>query len=725
MQKKVSGFASSKHFKAFIVFQVATWFAVGFNIPILRQFLGFLYLSFIPGLVILKALHINQRSVIHIFLFSVGLSLAFVMFIGLLLNWILPLIGLSAALNTFNLVITVTTLEFILLLTRRLNPSKDSLFIKPKFVASKSLLLIISIPLCSILGAILVDYYANNSLSLFTFVMICALFLLATFGKISPRLYPLVIVAIALALLFQTTLANHYLNGWDIHLEYYLAQITKNNQYWNSSLMSTLEASNYSTMLSITILPTIYSNVLNLNIFYVYTIIYPLLFSLVPLALYRIYEEHFGSRFAFWSVFLFISFSSFYVDMTYLARQMIAELFFVLIFLLLFEHGTKLNSTITQVMLIVFAFATVVSHYSTAFICIFYLLFFSSVLTRNSTIRSRIIYLSLFACITFSWYIFVSYSTPVVSLVHFGQAVTSSFQNLFVAQSKNPVLSFALGTFSTPSLVNKISRIVFLLTNVLIAIGVIKYFFARKDVNFSKEFFAISVMGALLILASVGLPNFAAGLTIDRTYQFALFFTAPFLVVGSQFIFRIATKLTRSIRKICLTRLQWTSIKLGPILMTALLIIYFLFQSGVVNELAGGVPLSLSLTIDKGRLVQAGNIGSFDAFTFAGDVYGARWLSNHTISGSTLYSDQVSSKQVLISYGMINPVNSMVLSNNSIIPENSYIYLRTLNVVYGIFEDANGGIRNITEFSKILTLTDTVYSNGESEVLLSTRASLP
>jgi uncharacterized membrane protein len=722
MQKKASGFASSNHFKVFIVFHVATWFAVGFNIPILRQFLGFLYLSFIPGLVILKALHVNQRSVTHIFLFSVGLSLAFVMFIGLLLDWILPLIGLSAALNTFNLIITVTILEFILLLTRQLYPSKDSLFVKPKFVASKSLLLIVSVPLCSILGAILVDYYANNLLLLFTFVMICALFLLSAFGKISPRLYPLVIVAIALALLFQNTVANHYLNGFDIHLEYYLAQITKNNQYWNPSLMSTIEGSNFNTMLSITILPTIYSNVLNLNIFYVYTIIYPLLFSLVPLALYQVYEGHFGSRFAFWSAFLFVSSYVFYVDMTYLARQMIAELFFVLIFLLLLERGTKRNSTNTQVMLIVFAFATVVSHYSTAFICIFYLLFFSSVSIRNSTTRSRIVYLSLFACITFSWYIFVSNSTPVVSLVHFGQVVTSSFQDFFVAQSKNPVLSFALGT---PSLVNEISRIVFLLINALIAIGILGSFVVRKGVTFSKEFFAISVMGALLIFASIGLPNFAAGLTIGRTFQLALFFTAPFLVVGSQFIFRIATKLTCSIRKMRLTRLHWTSIRLGPILLVTLLIIYLLFQSGVVNELAGGVPTSLSLTIDKGRLIQAGNIGAFDAFTFAGDVYGARWLSNHTILGSTLCSDQVSSKQVLVSYGMINPLNITVLSNNSTIPENSYIYLRTLNVVYGIFEDANGGIRNITEFSKILTLTDTVYSNGESEVLLSTQTSLP
>ncbi len=725
--------ASSKHFGLFIIFQVVTWFAVGLNIPVLRQFLGFFFLSFIPGLVILKALHVNHRPVIQIILLSVGLSIAFVMFIGLLLNWVLPLMGLSAPLNTFNLVVTVTMLEFILLLTSRLSPSKGPLFTMPKFVPNKSLLLIVSIPLCSILGAILVDYYANNLLLLFTFVMICVLFLLASFGKISPRLYPLIIFAIAIALLFQTTLSNHYLNGWDIQFEYYLAQVTKNSQYWNSSLMATIGigANNYNTMLSITILPTIYSNVLNFNIFYVYTVIYPLLFSLVPLALYQIFERQIGSRFAFWSAFFFISLSTFYTTMTYLARQMIAELFFVLIFLLLLEYKKNRNPRSTPIMLAVFAFAIVVSHYSTAFIALFYLLFFSLISIRNPVQRFGRRYLLLFAFITFSWYIFVSNSTPIIALVNLGRSIINSMQNFFVSQSSNFAVSATLSVGSAP-VVTQIGRLVFILSVALIVVGILKSFFAGKDVTFSKEFFAISVAGTFLMIASIALPGFAAGLTTSRTYQLGLFFPALFLVIGGEFIFRCATKLKHSIaQKLRLTGLKSIKVPLGALLISALLITYFMFQSGFVNEVAGAAPISLSLTIDKGRFVRSGNLGAYDAFTFEENVFGAKWLVSHTdlgqepdVSGPALFSDEGAAYWVLPSYGMLDPANIHILSNASIVPEGSYIYLRSLNIVYGLFEESDG-VHNITELSNTLASTDTVYSNGESEILWSPTTILP
>ena len=723
-------FASSKHFVVLMAFQVVTWFSVGLNVPVLRQIFGFLFLSFVPGLVILKALHVNRRSVIQIVLFSVGLSIAFVMLIGLLLNWVLPLIGLSAPLNTFNLVVAVTISEFLLLLTSRLSPSKDSLFTMPKFVPSKSLLLIVSVPLCSILGAILVDYYANNSLLLFTFVIICALFLLSSFGKLSPRLYPLIIFSIALALLFQTSFSNHYLNGGDIQFEYYVAQVTKNSQYWDSSLMATIGigANNYNTMLSITILPTIYSNVLNFDIFYVYTVIYPLLFSLVPVALYHIFERQIGSRFAFWSAFFLISLSSFYTTMPSLARQMIAELFFVLIFLLLLEYGerakTNRNPRSTTIMLSVFAFAIVVTHYATAFLALFYLLFFCLASTRNPAQRFGRRYLLLFMFITFSWYIFVSNSTPIIALI-------TRAQDFFSSQYSNFAVS-ATVSIGSAQVVTQIGRLIFILSVALIAIGIIKSFFARKDVTFSKEFFVLSVAGASLILASIAIPGFAAGLTISRTYQLGLFFVAPFLVIGGEFIFRCATKLKHSIAQIRLTRLKSTKIQLGSLLIAAFLITYFLFQSGFVNEVIGAVPLSLSLTIDKGQFLRSGNIAQYDAFTFKEDVFGTRWLVTHTDLGQeqgvfepALFSDAGAAFNVLTSYGMLNPANTQILSNVSIVPEGSYIYLRSFNVVYGLFEAPDGNAHNITEMSVTLASTNIVYSNGASEILWSPTTILP
>jgi len=717
-------FAFSKWSKAFIVFTVATWFALGFNIPVLRQVLGFFYISFVPGLIILRSLKTKQIRLPQIILFSVGLSLASVMFIGLLLNWILPLVGISRPLTTFNVVLAVSILEFVLFLRGRLNISTNSILEQMKFGLNKSLLFIVSIPILSILGAILVRS-GNTSLLLFTFVMISALFLLITFGKINARLYTFAIWAIAIALLFQTTLVSRYLNGWDIHFEYYVAKVTEINQYWNSAFMSTLVGpNNYNTMLSITILPTVYSTVLNLDLFYVYTIIYPLVFSIVPLALYLIYDAQLGSRVAFWSVFFFMSLSTFYITMTYLARQMIAELFFVLLFLLLFEKGKGSSSRTSGAMMIIFAAALIVSHYSLSFLGIFYLLFFSLAFIRESSIRSSRLYVVLFASIAFSWYIFVSNETPLISLASLGKSViVGSLQELFSAETRDPIILSILGEGQLSSLVVIIGRMVFLTTTVLIAVGFLKSLLLRKEMKFSKAYFAASFAGALIIFASVVLPYFSGGLTISRTYQIGLFFTAPFLVVGSEFLFQCVSKLKRSIFKTRWSGFSRTNL-IGSVLLSSLLITYFLFQGGVVYELVGATPTSLSLTIDKERILRGGNIGLYDAFTFEEEVYSARWLLDHAIightsEGSKLFSDGIAAKQVLASYGMINRANIAVLSNNSLVVANSCIYLRSLNVVYGIFEDDSGKPRNSTEFSKILTWTDKIYSNGRSEVLWS------
>lgn len=52
--------------------------ALGFDIPILRQIVGFIFLTFVPGVLILRILKIHNIGLIESLLCSVGLSLAFV-----------------------------------------------------------------------------------------------------------------------------------------------------------------------------------------------------------------------------------------------------------------------------------------------------------------------------------------------------------------------------------------------------------------------------------------------------------------------------------------------------------------------------------------------------------------------------------------------------------------------------------------------------------------------
>ena len=59
---------------------------LGFPILILREFFGFIYLVFIPGFLLLRILEINEISIPETFLYSVGLSLSTLMFLGVFLN---------------------------------------------------------------------------------------------------------------------------------------------------------------------------------------------------------------------------------------------------------------------------------------------------------------------------------------------------------------------------------------------------------------------------------------------------------------------------------------------------------------------------------------------------------------------------------------------------------------------------------------------------------------
>jgi uncharacterized membrane protein len=75
--------------------QLIVYFTVFVDVPVARQVIGFIYLSFIPGLIIVKLLKLDELERLEIVLFSIGISVAFLMFAGLLINTLFPLFGVS------------------------------------------------------------------------------------------------------------------------------------------------------------------------------------------------------------------------------------------------------------------------------------------------------------------------------------------------------------------------------------------------------------------------------------------------------------------------------------------------------------------------------------------------------------------------------------------------------------------------------------------------------
>ena len=364
------------------------WLAdLGFDIPGLRQIASFIFLTFIPGILILRILKIHNVGIIESLVYSVGLSLTFIMFTGLVANFTLPLIGISKPISLIPVTATLTIFVLVLMAVAYM---RDKAFIGRQEITPGNklpltpLLLLILLLLLTIISVALIDSYQNNILLLIIILAIAGVIGLAAFGKlIEPRLYPLVILVISLCLLYQTTLLSPYLVGTDIYMEHYACQVVADNGFW-----SPFPHNQFNACLSITMLAPVYSLILNVNSIWIFKAVYPLLFSLVPLILFYVFSQQMSPKKAFLSAFFFVIVPTFSLEMIALCRQQIAELFLALTILLMVDRKLNLGPRLT--LAIIFAMSIVVSHYGLGSITFIYMaLFLPLVLVIRRSIFRR------------------------------------------------------------------------------------------------------------------------------------------------------------------------------------------------------------------------------------------------------------------------------------------------------------------------------------------------
>lgn len=334
----------------------------GFNVPVISQLIVFIYLTFIPGFLILRILRIHEVGSVRSILYSVGLSITSVMFIGFLTSTILPYFGISKPLSVLPLTIVVTVIVVILSVISYLRDgdfSSDCKF-ETQDLFTPSFIFLSIIPFVAIFGSYFITNYHTSVISMFLLILIALTFLLIVFDKIPKKMYAYTIWIVSISLLYVSSLISPFVWGWDIQNEYYLANLIINFSTWNYTLPDA-----YNSMLSIVMLAPTYSLLTYLRLDYILKIVYPFFFSLVPLGLYKIFKiQTKNSKIAFLAVFLFVSFNTFYIELLALSREMIAELFFVLLLLLLLNQKLRVKNI---VLLLLFSMGLVVSHYSTTY----------------------------------------------------------------------------------------------------------------------------------------------------------------------------------------------------------------------------------------------------------------------------------------------------------------------------------------------------------------------
>lgn len=692
-----------------IFLQLIVYATVFFDVPVARQVIGFLYFTFIPGFIIIKLLKLDEFDGLETILFSVGLSIIFLILLGLFINEIGLLLGFSRPLSLTPLMIILNSFilvgAFLIFLRKessRLWNTRTLRLLHPLTIVLAGL------PILSILGAMWVNAFGNNLILLFMLITISALFVIAVVSKrgVPQEFYPFVLFAIAISLLYHSSLISNYIVafGSDVPVEQFVFQNTQKNAYWSSTnpYFGDIGFGRIHSMLSVTILPTVYSSLLNIDSTWIFKIVSPLIFSFVPLGLYQMWGRYIGKKYAFVSAFLFMAYATFYNEMLGLNRQMIAELFFVL--LLLIVLNKKVKPSIKMMFFFLFSFGLVTSHYGLSEIFLFFvsLTFVILVLVKQPSINVTASMVVFFFATMFVWYIYTSGSATFNSLLDFGGYVYSQLDEFFNPAARGQMVLRGLGLESPPTIWNAVSRAFAYATQFLIIIGFFGLITKRIKFRLEREYFAFSCVAVVFLAALIVVPGLANTMNMTRFYHILLFFLAPLCVMGAEVFVKLVSK--------------WREEFLVSILLLIVLVPYFLFQTSFIYEITGSESWSISLS---GYRMGPKLYISF-GFCTDHEVLGAKWLSQYAGSrGVSVYVDTYSRTSLVI-YGMM-PYSSMSrLSNATVVGENEFVYVGKLNTFYGKVFGVD--VWNFTSVqSLVLSDLSTVYSNGICEIYAGTK----
>jgi len=696
------------------------YIAISLDIFVFRQIIVFVYLSFIPGFVLLKILRPQQTSAVEVILFSVGLSVAFLMFTGLLINQLCLLLGFSQPLTTIPLTIILsipTLILFAVGFRKDLSENFNSLrgnIIDSKVSSASSVILFLPV-LLGIIGAL----YLNQLILLLMLITVAILFALSVFSNrlIPCKLYPLVIFAISIALAFHFLLTSEYILGYDAKFEYYVFKLTANNGYWHllpAGIAHSITV-NLDSMLSVTILPTIYSALMNINGEIVFKALYPFVFSLVPVALYQIYERQIGKTASLLSSLFFISAPAVFYGFEPLSlnRQVVAMFFLALSILVFLDKTMPIGKR--RLLIAIFGAALVVSHYSSMFIYLF--LAFSIYALSKLKGHSHEVFngkmVVLLFIMAFSWYTFSV--GPLDTLSQFFQQVISRFStDIFNAAARSesifashPILNFA----------SMINWVFFYTAHFFILIGILVLLFKPAKTKLAPKYRIVAILSAVVLFLCVVVPNIGPALNFQRFYAITLLFLAPCFVLGGETLVGILQYVVK--RATGRHPLSNIHKQISTVLLCMLLVGYFLSQSGFINCIAGASPLSFPLDYNRIRISTDPNtlnsISFYSVYIPDQDVFSALWLSKNIDESTMIYADRVSSQNVLPSYALIPYQQISIPSNTTMLEQGGIIFLGQLNVVNGIMTTFVGSF-NTSDIYPLLDETNLVYSNGNSEV---------
>ncbi|MEA1907279.1 MAG: DUF2206 domain-containing protein [Euryarchaeota archaeon] len=688
---------------------LATNIAVFLNMPFLRLVSGFIFLIILPGSLIVWILKLNRIETVEKAALVAGLSVAFLLFFGLLLNNLLLAVGFETPLSTVSLIISFD-IAFIMLLIVGCVVNKDRVFFfaNPHLNRHEKAFMIIAVILLvlSVLGSYTMSITGNNT------VLVAILLLIPTYiasvclcnRKFPERSYPVMLYLISISLLLIYALRFPHIWGRDVHAEYYLFRTTLCNLHWGIVEHALLDA-----CLSISLLPTIFQSIAGADAQeYLFKGVYVAICSFIPLAVYAISRRYVGGLYAFLASFFFISQSTF-LSAAGSARTNVAIFFVALAVMVLFND--KIDPVKQRILFFVFMLAIVVSHYSTAYIFFFVVLFswVAAEMVARKYVFERTMNLRIvlfFFVVIFIWYAQLT-DAAFSAGVTFIKDTLANLNNFFLEESRTEMFHLLLGKGLAYSVLSTVNLLVTWCTFIFIGIGVltmVRKFQGMVDIrgarlrkpNFLKTRFEVDYLTMVLacsglLMAIVLLPYISVGYDICRLYSLVIVVLSVCFVMGGMVLSK---------------RSGLTS---EPyLIILVILLSYSMFVTGVAYQIFGA-PVSTILN-SEGDAYACEYIHDSESCA-------AKWLApmvKETPLARISVTDFFGSHR-LLSQGTIPPgrIDDYSFSGQRMTSE--YIYLYYTNAVMDKLV-VNDTMCNMSEYRGAFTGYGRVYDSGSSEI---------
>ena len=696
MLSNINDFGIKKWLVTLISILFITDIIIILNIPFLREFMAFISFITIPGILILHILKLNKIEFVKKIVLMVGLSVSFLIFMGLLLNSLYPIIlkplSLAPVLILSNVILLILALAAYI---RNKNDFNLNDFLNLKIDLNGKLVspLIFPalFPFMAVFGTYLMNLTQNNFILLSMLLLIPVYIIAITIlrDRIPGATYPFALWTISLSLLLMHGLTSFNLMGRDVHYEYYSFQLALQSFHWDINTY----LNPYNACLSITILPTILQSLSNIKGEYIFKI-FSLIGSFIPLVVYIVSKKYIENKYAFFAGLLF-TFQLFFVYLLGAVRQEVAILFFFLAIMVLF--ATDIGKNTKKILFVIFMSSVVVSHYTTAYISFVLVLpillmpFFKGLVSDRKLKFTNFDVIILLFLFILAWYVLFA----KVQASAGSQVLQSTIAG--ISGDRGDYVLGVLGIV-LKSVPNTISVIVHDLIFVTIGVGLLTIL--RNYKKFTKkidpEYIVAIFVSIILLVLFLVLPYISVAYDAVRLFFQLLIFLAPVFIIGAMKIAKI------------IKRPKW------DILIILVLLLSLFSCATYLQYHFYGEPYSPDY--DANGLVRN------EGYIYNQEVIGATWLKDHYMDNYTTYSEGRGLIVFLTAYGSestnMNLNNSIFSWNKSV--NSSYIYLGYLNVnkneVLPVYTNLN--VQNMSSYPNLFLRKSKIYDNGGSQIWL-------